>query len=896
MNPTPCLAHPSTRSLLLLAAVWLAAAETGKAQQLYFEDFEVDHTANWTANPGAGNNDADFFFDYSTVGIPSAPRSIGGTTRGVRLRANFATPGVFTGISVSPNGQNFSGNYRVTFDFWSNFNGNANGSGSGTTQLTGAGIGTSGTAPQHAGLNTVASLWFAQTGDGGNSPNSKDYRAYSSAAVGGGSGFTGAGYATNSGVYAAGTGATSADNANAYYAALGGNTVPAEQTALAATQLGTTAAGAPAFKWHTGEILKVGNTVKYSIDGLLIFTVDASSLTFGGGNIQFIQSDINAGVSTDPTAPTYAFGLFDNITVSNVPSVVSVTATTPIATEAGPTDGIFTLSRTGDTGAALTVNYLLSGTATNGVDYVMLPGSVTFAGGASSTNIAVKPISDFVPEISETVVFTIDTGADYFIGSPNTATVVIIDNDVPTLSITAPQPILLEGFSSNRATVAITRIGRTNSALTVNLTYNGTATNGTDFTGPATVALAAGAVTTNFSLTPIDDKIFEGTETAIVNLASNGLSYAVGTPGTVTVNVIDNDLPPAVTLFADAFDYSDTVTNWVVNQFTGDTFSDFAFDYSTVGIPEAPSSTGSFAPRLGLKLRANENFTSLTGLSLSPANGNYTNDYRLRFDLWINYAGPLNNVNVPGQTQNATAGVGTTGVETVWPGGSAAAGVWFSVNGDGGTATADYSAFSGMTVYPTNSGVYAAGTGTTARDNGNAYYAPWTAVSAPAAQTSLFPSQTGSTFAGNLGMAWHSVAITKRGANVTWDVDGYRVATVDITALTLANNVFVGYYDPFASVTTNAPVQFGLFDNVRVETLGRPTLTSIQIVSGGTSVRVDFKAEFEDTPDLFDLVTAPTVNGTYLPASSEITSLGGNQFRAVTAIGSSRQFYRVKRK
>ncbi len=311
---------PLSFSLLLGSALLLTANAKG---QLYTENFDINNSANWIANTGAGNNSANFYFDYSTVGIPSAPGS-GGSTYGMRLAANLSG-GVFTGISASPLGQSFSGNYKVTYNFWQNFNGNAAGTASGTTQITGAGIGTSGTTAQHAGLNTMSSLWFAQTGDGGTSQHAKDYRAYSSAAVGGGtSGNTGVGYTTNSGVYASGISANAADNLNPYYASLGGNTVPSAQTALLATQTGTTAFGAPGFKWHAGEILKVGNTVTYKIDGLLIFTVDASALTLGGGNILFVQSDVNSGSSTDPNAATYAFGLFDNIVVEAVPEPSSL--------------------------------------------------------------------------------------------------------------------------------------------------------------------------------------------------------------------------------------------------------------------------------------------------------------------------------------------------------------------------------------------------------------------------------------------------------------------------------------------------------------------------------------------------------------------------------------------
>ena len=54
---------------------------------------------------------ADFFFDYSSVGIPAAPNGAG--TRGLKLQANL-TNGIFSGMSVSPTGQNFTGDYRLT--------------------------------------------------------------------------------------------------------------------------------------------------------------------------------------------------------------------------------------------------------------------------------------------------------------------------------------------------------------------------------------------------------------------------------------------------------------------------------------------------------------------------------------------------------------------------------------------------------------------------------------------------------------------------------------------------------------------------------------------------------------------------------------------------------------
>ena len=307
-----------TLTKVAVVSLLAASARFASAQVVYSEDFDSGATvgSGWNINlPGtAANNAATFGFDYSTVGIPSAPHSVGGSTIGLKLEANFSagTPTSANGLSVSPIGQSFTGDFLMQVDVWQNFNGNAAGTGSGTTQLTGAGIGTSGTVPQY--MNSVQnSIWFAQTGDGGNGLASQDYHAYSS----GGTSAT-VGYNAASGVFAAGTDSTAVDNLNPYYAALGNNTVPPAQTTISGgTQTGTTPVGAPGFRWHTLSISKSGNTVSYTMDNTLIATINnINTLTLSGNDIELIQTDVNTGVSGDATRRTYEFGLFDNLVVT----------------------------------------------------------------------------------------------------------------------------------------------------------------------------------------------------------------------------------------------------------------------------------------------------------------------------------------------------------------------------------------------------------------------------------------------------------------------------------------------------------------------------------------------------------------------------------------------------
>lgn len=279
-------------------------------EAVFSENFDADHSANWTVNRGPGDSVADLYFDYSTVGVPSAPKS-GGTTRGLKLQANL-TSATFGGVSVSPTGQAFEGDYRLRFDLWQNFNGPLPDGGSGSTQITGAGLGTAGTTPQWP-AGTQDSVWFAATADGG---SSVDYRAYSSAAP--------TGYGDASGVFAAG----GRDQGNPYYAEFGEVTAPQAQVDLFPDQAGTTYRGSQGFQWHDVVITKQGGQVTWQVDGLLLATVGLTNVTLGGGNILLMYSDINAGSSTDPDSPAVAFGLVDNVRVERLAGAPNITSIT----------------------------------------------------------------------------------------------------------------------------------------------------------------------------------------------------------------------------------------------------------------------------------------------------------------------------------------------------------------------------------------------------------------------------------------------------------------------------------------------------------------------------------------------------------------------------------------
>jgi hypothetical protein len=113
---------------------------------------------------------------------------------------------------------------------------------------------------------------------------------------------------------------------------------------------------------------------------------------------------------------------------------VSPTAAMHWYTNCGPVDGAFTVFRGGSTNSDLTLDYTIGGTATNGVDYVTLPGSVTIPAGHTVATISVVPVLNAVSNMNSTVILTLEeptNGApDYTLGFPRSAEAIIIGTNI----------------------------------------------------------------------------------------------------------------------------------------------------------------------------------------------------------------------------------------------------------------------------------------------------------------------------------------------------------------------------------------------------------------------------------------------------------------------------------
>jgi hypothetical protein len=333
---------------------------------------------------------------------------------------------------------------------------------------------------------------------------------------------------------------------------------------------------------RSGSTTNALNGINFSVGGTATLTTDysqigAASFNSSNGTINFAAGSATANLTIDPLADTtvepdetivltlasgtgYTVGTISAITATilndDVLPTISIAATDANAAEQNRDPGVFTITRTGATSSSLTVNYAIGGTATNSTDYDNLTGSLTIPIGQSSATVTVTPIDDNLIEQTETVLLNLSNSANYTIGSPNNATVSIVDNDVAipgTLSFLAASSSGNEGNSGaavNQVIATVQRTGGSNGAISVPIqlaTNPGSATAGTDYTNnfPITVNFGDGDSTNKtVSLPIIGDTIFEPNETINLLLGTPTGGASLGTQTTSTFTILNDDLAP----------------------------------------------------------------------------------------------------------------------------------------------------------------------------------------------------------------------------------------------------------------------------------------------------------------------------------------------------------------
>ena len=134
-------------------------------------------------------------------------------------------------------------------------------------------------------------------------------------------------------------------------------------------------------------------------------------------------------------SPTPAPAPTPSPTPTATPSPTPTPAPVTVSVTVSPTQiregsrATYTVSASAAVAQATTVNYAMSGTATQGADYVLsgTAGQATIPAGQSSAPVTARAKKDHVTEGTETATMTLQAGTGYTVGQPSQATLSITD-------------------------------------------------------------------------------------------------------------------------------------------------------------------------------------------------------------------------------------------------------------------------------------------------------------------------------------------------------------------------------------------------------------------------------------------------------------------------------------
>lgn len=137
----------------------------------------------------------------------------------------------------------------------------------------------------------------------------------------------------------------------------------------------------------------------------------------------------------------------------------------PYAVE-GCVNGVFTFTNNGSTAQAITINYTVTGSATQGVDYPNLPGSIIIPAGSSSATLSIPATNDGISEGQETIqlVITVTTCSGT---TTDTALMILQDPQGAVTDFTFPDSICINACDD------IVFIGSVNPTNVYNWTFDG---------------------------------------------------------------------------------------------------------------------------------------------------------------------------------------------------------------------------------------------------------------------------------------------------------------------------------------------------------------------------------------------------------------------------------------
>jgi hypothetical protein len=224
--------------------------------------------------------------------------------------------------------------------------------------------------------------------------------------------------------------------------------------------------------WHDGGSGKGAKWVRYTPDlptngvyDVYLWWVEAGNRAVntpvdivhpGGTNRVFLNQQVNGSVWNRVFRTNFTAGASSSVVIRNdgtasgsyciangvqwrpvgftippppaITPEVEVVAADPVACEFGTNYARFSLVRNNDSALkAVTVDYVVGGSAIPGVDYAALPGRITISAGAVATNVTVVPLGISLGQDSVSVTLTLQSSTNFSLTSLSNAACTILD-------------------------------------------------------------------------------------------------------------------------------------------------------------------------------------------------------------------------------------------------------------------------------------------------------------------------------------------------------------------------------------------------------------------------------------------------------------------------------------
>ncbi|GBF78821.1 hemolysin-type calcium-binding region [Aphanothece sacrum FPU1] len=298
------------------------------------------------------------------------------------------------------------------------------------------------------------------------------------------------------------------------------------------------------------------------------------------------------------TEPDELIGFIEGVTGLDINSNAFVTAKDEIAfsnaqfrvIEDGTPVVAVTVVRSGavqtEVSATITLN---NGTAISPEDYNNTPIIVNFAQGETSQTVIIPIIDDSEFELDETINLTLTNPTNgAVLGSQNTASLTIVDNEIPLPGILAFSATNYSITEDGTPIVTVTIIRTDGSDGAVSATLNlsdDTATAPNDYGNtPIVVNFAHRETSKTVTIPIVNDSIYEGDETLKLSLTNPTGGATLGGQNTANLTIVDNDLPTISLVVSPDSVTEDGLTNLVYTFIrTGNTVSPLTVNFNVGG-------------------------------------------------------------------------------------------------------------------------------------------------------------------------------------------------------------------------------------------------------------------------------------------------------------------------